>query len=152
MFKTRLMTAAVLVAGFLVGLFSLSDMAWALLLFGIILHGAWGWGGLSGFKLRQQVFYVLLMLFVGLCLLPGTGWQIFTEIQYHIRFWTILASTAFWLLLVPLAFVQAYREAKMAAGDHRHAGPVVCLVCSNIVEGNKSMDGAGRYGDRLDCR
>ena len=112
MFKTRLMTAAVLVAGFLVGLFSLSDMAWALLMLGIIVHGAWEWAGLSGFKLRQQVFYVLLMLSVGVCLLPGTGWQIFTGIQYHIRFWTILASTAFWLLLVPAWLLFKHTEKK----------------------------------------
>ncbi|MCX7627662.1 MAG: phosphatidate cytidylyltransferase [Methylophilaceae bacterium] len=109
MFKTRLLTASVLVAGFLLALFLLSDLAWALLMLAIIGLAAWEWAGLAGFGSLERWFYAGLIVGGGSLLLPIPLSGAMVTLQHHVGFWILLAAVPFWLLLVPIWLLVRYR-------------------------------------------
>lgn len=101
MLKARMLTGLVLMSGFLLALFFLPDVHWALLMLFFIVMGAWEWGRLAGFPVKSQSFFVGVILAMGMLLLPDTWGGVLSAWRPHIVFWGMVVAALFWLLLVP---------------------------------------------------
>lgn len=109
MLKTRLFTAMLLLAVFLVALFLLPDLYWASLMLAIIVLGAWEWGRLANFPVSAQYAFSGATLGVGIALLPGLWQGTMTTLQQYALFWGVLAAALFWLGLVPAWLLAHHR-------------------------------------------
>lgn len=99
MLKARVLTALVLLAGFLVALFFLPPLYWTLLLSLLMLLAAHEWGGLAGYGPAGKVVYVLLTAFVlGVFFGLGQSHE-FTELPFSN--WFYLAAFLFWFAVAP---------------------------------------------------
>lgn len=108
MLKTRLLTSATLMAGFLLGLFLLPDTYWALLTLAVILIGLWEWAGLSKFSpLSRNVYLVVTLL--ACCFLIFADKVDLAYLRPLTLFWGILIATFFWLLICPIWLISRYR-------------------------------------------
>lgn len=107
MLKTRAITAFILAPIFLVALFLLPDILWALMTLGIIIVGVWEWIGFTEASSAHKKAYTILTLLVGLTLLVllEFGWT--RPLEYAL-FWGILGATVFWLTFVPIWLVTRY--------------------------------------------
>ena len=99
MLKTRVLTAAVLLAVLLSALFLLPRNGW--IAFSALLLGtaAWEWGALAALGMVGRLVYAMLV--TGLFLLPGvleTSWAD----GLYAPVWVYFAAAFFWLILVPL--------------------------------------------------
>jgi phosphatidate cytidylyltransferase len=99
MLATRIVTALVLFALVLAALFLLPPMGWALVTLAGFVIASVEWANLAGFERARKVGFVAGVLFFGLVLLFGAGFD---------RGWpapVVLAlcgtATAFWLLVAP---------------------------------------------------
>jgi phosphatidate cytidylyltransferase len=123
MLRTRVVTAFVLLAGFLFALFVLPDAGWALCVAGAIGAAAWEWGGLAGFSPRLRRVYaatvaaVLLLLsflvFDARAALPAAA---------PTCKWLCAVACCFWLIVVPAWLVRKWRL------SHAWVGAAVGLV------------------------
>ena len=109
MLKPRLLTAFILIAGFLLSLFLLPDVYWALLMLIFIAVGAWEWARLTGFSLKSQYVFAGTTLVVGVALLPDMWPEAMQALQQQVLFWSMPAAALFWLGLVPAWLLVRYR-------------------------------------------
>ncbi len=101
MLKTRLATAFFLIAGFLLALFLLPDLYWALFMLAFIVIGAWEWGRLTRFSVRGQAIFAGFAALIGMGMLPDAWPETISGLQHRVLFWSMLAAAPFWLVLVP---------------------------------------------------
>jgi phosphatidate cytidylyltransferase len=99
MLKTRVMTAAVLLAGFVLALFLLPKNAW-IAFCGVFLGlSAWEWGALVALGAIPRSIYSIFL--VGLFVLPGILEASVTNGLYAPA-WVYYAGGLFWIVLVPV--------------------------------------------------
>ncbi len=98
MFKTRVITASLLLPLFVGGMFWLGSGWWAIALLPLVLAGAWEWGALAGYGRLSRWVYCGFVLASGLTvLLAGHHWHMLALEK------TVLwASTLFWFICAPL--------------------------------------------------
>lgn len=107
MLKTRVITAVCLVTAFLLALFYLPPLGWAVFATFVAAVAAWEWGALMALaalpRLALGAATALACLAIGAsepaALGIGTG---FSDAVWRVGRWFYLPSVAFWLLLVPL--------------------------------------------------
>ncbi len=105
MLKTRVNTAAMLIAGFLTAMFLASDMGWALLTLVVTLIGAWEWSNLIKLNKSQMYSYVAIALVLSLTIFFTSGISFASSITlYHdaFVFGLLTVVTIFWVLLAPI--------------------------------------------------
>ncbi|MCL2589326.1 MAG: phosphatidate cytidylyltransferase [Betaproteobacteria bacterium] len=101
MLKTRVITAAALLAGLLAALFFLPPLGWAGFCALICALAAWEWGGLAGWGGKARVVYGVVLgclyLFwtVGVAISPAAVLLIWFSFPFS------LFACLFWLLVVP---------------------------------------------------
>lgn len=98
MFRTRVLTAAVLLPLFVGGMFFLPTGWWAALLLPLVLAGAWEWAALVGFARSGQWGFCLFVLITGVLVLLGEHYFSVVAIE-QVAYWM---SVAFWLVCAPL--------------------------------------------------
>lgn len=100
MLKQRLITALVLAAIILSGLFFLPFQGFAVLLFAVWLLAAWEWANFAGLSAGMRLVYAALST----GLLAFTTWicGIFAEIDYQALSHLMIVAAAFWLLALVL--------------------------------------------------
>lgn len=98
MFRTRVITAAILLPLFVGGLFFLPQGWWAAVLLPFLLAGALEWAALVGFARSGQWGFCLLILITGMPALLGAHYFGFAAIE-QAAYWM---SAAFWLICAPL--------------------------------------------------
>lgn len=101
MLKTRLITSLVLFLTIGAAYVYLAPLYWALLVLAVTSIAAWEWAGLSKFNKPFSFIYSGFVLLLGLFVILYTP-----QLMQIVIVWAVLASTIFWLLIVPflLAF------------------------------------------------
>ncbi len=105
MFRTRVITAAVLLPLFVGGLFFLPSIWWAAALLPLLFASAWEWAALAGFRRSGQWRFCLLALLTGLPVLLGAHYFDCAAIE-QVAYWV---SVLFWLVCVPLWLGKGWR-------------------------------------------
>ncbi|MBZ0090876.1 MAG: phosphatidate cytidylyltransferase [Sulfuricellaceae bacterium] len=112
MLKTRIVTAAALLAIFLSALFLLDPISWSLLLIGLVLIGSAEWARLAGYGRILRVGYMASTgLLCGLMLsflLRGDG-GLYSAAGSFIGIVAGTISLAFWLLLAPIWLMRKWK-------------------------------------------
>jgi phosphatidate cytidylyltransferase len=98
MFRTRVITAAILLPLFVGGLIFLPTGWWAAALLPLLLAGAWEWAALAGFRRPGQWGFCLLLLVTGVPVLLAAHYFNDAVIEQS----TYWISVAFWLVCAPL--------------------------------------------------
>ena len=99
MLKTRVMTAAVLLAGFVSALFLLPQNGWIAFCAVFLGLSAWEWGALMALAAVGRSIYSIFL--VGLFVLPGILETSVTNGRYAPA-WVYYVAGSFWMVLVPL--------------------------------------------------
>jgi len=99
MLKTRVMTAAVLLAGFVSALFLLPQNGWIAFCAVFLGLSAWEWGALMALAAVGRSIYSIFL--VGLFVLPGILETSVTNGRYAPA-WVYYVAGSFWIVLVPL--------------------------------------------------
>lgn len=104
MLKQRVLTAIVLLAGFLASLFLLPQAGWFVLVSLVCAGGAWEWGGLNQFSVGQRRLFAIAVGMV--CLLLGLAAGVGADTADGLAGGSILlgaylASAILWMALVP---------------------------------------------------
>ena len=101
MLKTRLITSLVLFLTIGAAYIYLPPLYWALLVLAVTSIAAWEWAGLSKLNKPFSFIYSGFVLLLGLFVILYTP-----QLMQIVIVWAVLASTIFWLLIVPflLAF------------------------------------------------
>lgn len=107
MLKHRVITGLTLAAMFLGALFFLPSLAWALFLLVFILAGAWEWGGLGGYSRGGKLAFLAATVAFAVLLLPGLSGM--TRWNTWLSALLLLASTLFWVVLMPLWLAHRWR-------------------------------------------
>jgi phosphatidate cytidylyltransferase len=115
MLRTRVITAVVLLAGLLAGMFLLPPAGWLLLAATICGGAAWEWGGLAHFATTRRIIFALLM--GAACLLAGavSGLASPDAARPASLAGIYLLSGLFWLAVVPLWLARKWRIQGVAA-------------------------------------
>ena len=99
MLKTRVMTAVVLLAGFVSALFLLPKNGWIAFCAVFLGLSAWEWGALMALAAVGRSIYSIFL--VGLFVLPGILETSVTNGRYAPA-WVYYVAGSFWIVLVPL--------------------------------------------------
>ncbi len=105
MFRTRVLTAAILLPVFVGGMFYLPAVWWALLLLPLLLAGSWEWAALSGFKSAGRWGFgsaVLLSACAFLLIAGEFQTTALEQLAYGL-------SVVFWLICAPLWLQRKWR-------------------------------------------
>ena len=108
MFRTRIVTAAVLLAGLLAALFFLPPLPWMGLCVLIGALVAWEWGSLAGWDIKVRVVYSVILgclCFMPVFFMPQDSQWLPDLLQAILRgasFGLFLLAGLFWLLIAPL--------------------------------------------------
>lgn len=122
MLKTRVVTALVLLAIFLPGLFYLDQIQWAWLMAVVASVGAWEWGALLRYtQARRIAFGGLVFVLCAAGILGAPGFLLETTQELALLRWLYGASVVFWGVVVPLWLVRKWRL------DHAWLGGCVGL-------------------------
>ena len=105
MFRTRVLTAAVLLPLFVGGIFFLPTGWWAALLLPLLFASAREWAALAGFRRSGQWGFCLLALLTGVAILLGVHFFDGAAIE-QAAYWV---SVLFWLVFVPLWLCKGWR-------------------------------------------
>ncbi len=108
MLKARLLTAAVLIPGFLAALFLLSPLFWSILILIICALALWEWATMAKFSPVLRSVYVFLVFLLGLLGILVKTPAINTWFMQLI-FWGILASSLFWLFFSPIWLIMRFQ-------------------------------------------
>ncbi|PXX09047.1 phosphatidate cytidylyltransferase [Nitrosomonas ureae] len=108
MFKTRVLTAAVILPLFLSALFLLQDIFWAIVLLALSIIGSREWSRLAGFSVKNTIIFMLLTTLAGGELLFQMSESIKANVYSVDLIWVYVLSVAFWTIGVPLYLKQAY--------------------------------------------
>lgn len=98
MFRTRVITAAILLPLFIGGLFFLPSVWWAAVLLPLLFASGWEWAALAGFRRSGQWGFCLLTLLTGVPVFLGAHYFDCAAIE-RATYWV---SVLFWLVCVPL--------------------------------------------------
>ncbi len=98
MFRTRVITAAILLSLFVGGLVFLPAGWWAAALLPLLLAGAWEWAALAGFGRAGRGGFCLLVLVTGVPILLAAHYFNSAAIE-QATYWM---SVVFWLVFAPL--------------------------------------------------
>lgn len=108
MFKTRVLTAAVILPLFLSALFLLQDIFWAIVLLALSIIGSREWSRLAGFSVKNTIIFMLLTTLAGGELLFQMSESIKANVYSVDLIWVYVLSTAFWAIGAPLYLKQVY--------------------------------------------
>jgi phosphatidate cytidylyltransferase len=101
MLKTRIITALVLIAGFIPALLMLSNTYWALGMLAISLLALYEWASMIKLSSTQKNVYLLTAAIAGLLIVP-----LIERYGFHLFFFKSLivffVTALFWLLIVPI--------------------------------------------------
>jgi phosphatidate cytidylyltransferase len=121
MLRTRIVTAFLLLAVFLLALFSLPPTGWVAFATLVSAIAAWEWGGLMrmGSSARWAMGIVL-----ALCCTALAGWQPaalgispgFSESAWNFGRWLYLPAALFWLLVAPIWMSRRWQLPKSLPG------------------------------------
>lgn len=100
MLKSRVITAAILLALLLTALFALPSAIWAVLIVGMVMQGAVEWSRLSGLSGAKANSYWVLTLLLMLGLLWANAGATETQ-QLNIHLAVYAVSALLWLVIVP---------------------------------------------------
>ena len=137
MLKTRILTAIVLIAGFIPALFKLPDVYWACVMLLITLLALREWAQMVGLTSKQNDMYVAISLAFGLYVI----WRL-QQNNVHQFFYQSLAIffviACFWLILVPIWFAKQFKlrglMQKVLLGWLLMLPLWLALVCAKIVD------------------
>jgi phosphatidate cytidylyltransferase len=125
MLKTRVITAAVLLAGLLAALFLLPTLAWVIFCALICALAAWEWGGLAKWGRKARVVYGTVLgclcpvLWLGMQKIRTTPdvplANVFPEELTLVVTLLFLYAWIFWLLVVPLWLWRKWRLCRRSA-------------------------------------
>jgi phosphatidate cytidylyltransferase len=99
MLKTRVLTAAVLLAVFLSALFLLPTPGWIAFCAVLLGVAAWEWGALAALAAISRTFYTALV--IGLFMLPEILEVSWADALYAPA-WIYYVAALFWIILVPV--------------------------------------------------
>jgi len=100
MLKTRIITAAAILIGLLIVVFSASGTVWTLLTLGVALLGIYEWGTLIQLNNKQRYLLLFVALASGL-LLAYIHMTPLARYQGHAMFAFLGLASLFWLMLAP---------------------------------------------------
>jgi len=134
MLKTRVMTAAVLLAVFLSALFLLPKDGWIAFCAVLLGVAAWEWGALAALAAFIRTLYAALV--VGLFVLP----EVLADSRgLYAPAWIYYAAASFWIILVPLGI---WRQPRLGSRALLLAAGATVLVPAAAA---LVSDGAGAY-------
>lgn len=121
MLKTRILTAVILLAVFLIALFYLPSLAWLAFATTVTGIAAWEWGALMGLNRAHRIALGLLLVCICIVLAIlnpvalGLGGAYEPE-AWRLGRWFYVPAFAFWLLVVPLWMHKRWRLSRSLAG------------------------------------
>jgi phosphatidate cytidylyltransferase len=137
MLKTRIITALVLIAGFIPALFKLPDLYWAIVMLLVTLLALREWASMVGFSKTQIRAYLIISLLAGLFVLM----RLQQHNLHHFFFQSLLVfsiSTLFWTLIVPIWLAKQFKlsgvVAKGLLGWLLMLPLWLALICAKIVD------------------
>lgn len=104
MLKTRIITAAVLLAILLLVIFTTSTQVWALLTLGIVLLGVYEWSNLIRLNKIQMYLCVAIALFSGLTV-SFMSKTVIAPYQGRLILALLAFASLFWVLIAPLCLM-----------------------------------------------
>ncbi|MEQ1599129.1 MAG: phosphatidate cytidylyltransferase [Methylotenera sp.] len=137
MLKTRIITALVLVAGFVPALFKSPNLYWAIGMLVVTLLALREWASMVGFNKVQIRAYLIVSLLIGLfvlvCLQHHNSHHFFFQ---SLRIFSI--ATLFWTLIVPIWLAKQFKfngvAAKGLLGWLLMLPLWLALICAKIVD------------------
>jgi phosphatidate cytidylyltransferase len=137
MLKKRIITALVLVAGFVPALFKLPNLYWAAAMLVLTLLALREWASMVGFNKMQIRAYLIVSLLIGLFVLV----RLQHHNLHHFFFQSLLAfsmAAFFWTLIVPIWLAKQFRlsvvVAKGLLGWLLMLPLWLALICAKIVD------------------
>jgi phosphatidate cytidylyltransferase len=113
MLKTRILTALVLIPGFVAALFLLPEPYWSLLMLAVASVGIWEWAQMIKFTPLVRHIYVSATVIIGLIFVLGVGKAI-PQLREYGMFFGILAAALFWVVLAPIWLISRYHIKNLA--------------------------------------
>jgi phosphatidate cytidylyltransferase len=104
MLKSRLITAAFLIAGLFIALFYTSTLVWSFIALAVMVIGAYEWSRMTQLSAAQTVLHVAASLTIGLLLVYFFNTTYAFSHELTILFVTGFASFI-WLVIVPLVLI-----------------------------------------------
>ncbi len=99
MLRARILTAGILLAGFLAALFWLPRTGWIVLVGALLAVAAWEWAGLARVGLLGRSLYAGAIAAAGI----WAGWNVIVDLGPIVgHSWLYIAATVFWVVLAPL--------------------------------------------------
>ena len=137
MLKTRILTAAVLMAVFIPALFKLPESYWALAMLIVTLLALREWAEMVGFSSKQNYVYLLISFVIGLYVIG----RMLNNNLHHFFYQSLIifaVVTCFWVLVVPIWFAQQFKlrglMLKALLGWLLMLPLWLALVCAKIVD------------------
>lgn len=137
MLKTRIITALVLVAGFIPALFKLPDLYWAIVMLLVTLLALREWASMVVFSKTQIRAYLIISLLAGLFVLM----RLQQHNLHHFFFQSLLVfsiAALFWMLIVPIWLAKQFKlsgvVAKGLLGWLLMLPLWLALICAKIVD------------------
>jgi len=101
MLKTRIITAIVLILGFLLALFNTSDFVWSFITLGITLLGVWEWSNLIKLNKVQMLSYLTVALGISLFIFYMSKTPL-AQYQQQLILLLLGCATFFWMVIAPI--------------------------------------------------
>ena len=137
MLKTRILTAAVLMATFIPVLFKLPESYWALVMLVMTLLALREWAQMVGFSSKQNYVYLLISFVIGLYVIG----RMLNNNLHHFFYQSLIifaVVTCFWVLVVPIWFAKQFKlrglMLKALLGWLLMLPLWLALVCAKIVD------------------
>ncbi len=137
MLKTRIITALVLVAGFIPALFKLPNFYWAVAMLVVTLLALREWASMVGFNKKQIYGYLAISMLAGFFVLT----RLWNNNLHHFFFQSLFIFSfvaLFWTLIVPIWLVNHFKMnniiAKALLGWLLMLPLWLALICAKIVD------------------
>ena len=125
MLRARILTAAILLAGFLAALFWLPRVGWIALVGAVLAVAAWEWAGLARLGPLSRGIYAGAIAAAG----TWAGWNAGAEPGPLLgHSWLYVAATVFWVVLAPVWLWE--RPAFASPAMPLVAGAIVLVPCA----------------------
>ncbi len=135
--KTRIVTALILVAGFLPALFKLPDFYWAICVLGVTLLALREWASMMGFSRMQIYSYLAVSILAGFFVLA----RLLHNNVHHFFFQSLFIFSFvafFWTLIIPIWLAKQFKLsspiAKALLGWLLMLPLWLALICAKIVD------------------